>query len=350
MLSLSVAAALAVVAAGSRLESSLARRDALARLDALARQTDRVALGALDPTLSLRVRTLGPLLASWETVGGCGAGGATFGTGVKWIGHSTSGGLFQVVEQGNYVHLLDQRGRAIRSHPGDNFILTSQITTEATDKWIVGTSIPLVYKYYYDWNQVGGDLSNGGLGDISALVTRKLGPINATTLTALVGFPTGTYRAAYKGTPLSADAQLGFGRVTGGLMLDHTLDQTWGLVVLGGAAGYRGGTNSVSNYRAPSASLWSYWGYFLGPFVPAAGLTLTGFTRQDTTGGFGETLNAPVCTAALNGSIEWSNDLVAILVGATVPYALRGETWGASGRDFGWLPWTVAVGLSVSPF
>lgn len=304
----------------------------------------------LDAALSLRVQRLGPLLASWETVGGCGAGGASFGTGVKWIGHSTTGGLFQVVEQGNYVHLLDQRGRAILHHPGDNYILTSQITRDVTDKWNLGVSIPTVYKYYYNWNQVGEDLSNGGVGDISALITRRLGPINATTVTAIVGFPTGSYRAAYKGTILPADQQLGFGRITAGLLLDHTLDQTWGLVVLGGAAGYRGGTNSITNYRAPSASVWAYTGYFLGPLVPAMGLTLTGFPAQDTTGGFGETLNAPVATAALNGSIEWATDWVAILVGATFPYALRGETWRASGKDFGLLPWTIAVGLSVSPF
>jgi hypothetical protein len=305
---------------------------------------------ALDPVLSLRVQRLGPWLASWETVGGCGAGGATFGTGVKWIGHSTTGGQFQVIEQGNFVHLLDQRGRAILHHPGDNYILTSQITRDLTDKWNFGVSIPMVYKYYYDWNQIGEDLSNGGLGDISALLSRRLGPINATTVTAVVGFPTGTYQATYRGTPLSADQQLGFGRVTAGVLLDHTLDQTWGLVVLGGAGGYRGGTNSATNYRAPSGSVWAYTGYFLGPLVPAVGLTLTGFSAQDTTGGFGETLNAPVATAAVNGSIEWSTDWVAILVGATFPHALRGETWRSSGQDFGWLPWTVAFGLSVSPF
>jgi hypothetical protein len=121
-------------------------------------------------------------------------------------------------------------------------------------------------------------------------------------------------------------------------------------MVLGGAGGYRGGTNSIGNYRSPSASLWYYAGYFLGPLVPVGGVTLTGFTKQDTTGGFGETLNAPVCTVAANGSIEWSTDYVAVLLGATFPYALRGDNWSMSGRDYRWLSWTVALGLSFSPF
>jgi hypothetical protein len=344
----------AVVLTGAALwplgQARRAKGRALARVDAVAGGGASSCEG-LDAALSLRVQRLGPWLSSWETVGGCGAGGASFGTGVKWIGHSTTGGMFQVIEQGNYVHLLDERADAISHHPGDNYILSTQITKDLTDKWNLGVSIPVIYKYYYNWKQINEDLSNGGLGDISALITRRLGRINATTLTGLVGFPTGTYKEKYKTADLTPDQQLGFGRFTAGLLLDHTLDQTWGLVVLGGAAGYRGGTNDQGNYRAPSGSLWAYTGYFLGPLVPAAGLTFTGFTGQDTTGPlFADTLDAPVATAAMNASIEWSTDWVAILVGGTFPYAVRGETWHASGKNFGWQPWTVALGLSFSPF
>src|SRR5690348_7265106 len=50
-------------------------------------------LGELEPGLSLRVARLQGLLSSWETIGGCGAGSSTgAGGGIKWIGHSVSGG------------------------------------------------------------------------------------------------------------------------------------------------------------------------------------------------------------------------------------------------------------------
>src|SRR5260221_11957427 len=58
----------------------------------------------LDAALSARVSRLGSLLASWETVGGCGAGASTgTGAGVKWIGRNVTGGLFHVELQSNYV-------------------------------------------------------------------------------------------------------------------------------------------------------------------------------------------------------------------------------------------------------
>src|SRR6202008_418693 len=45
-----------------------------------------------------------PELASWQTVGGCGAGASSgTGAGVKWVGRNVSGGLFHVECQANYV-------------------------------------------------------------------------------------------------------------------------------------------------------------------------------------------------------------------------------------------------------
>ena len=50
---------------------------------------------------------------------------------------------------------------------------------------------------------------------------------------------------------------------------------------MGGTAGWRGGTNQLGSYRAPSASVYSYAGYLLGPFAPAVGLSATGFCGLD---------------------------------------------------------------------
>jgi hypothetical protein len=282
-------------------------------------------------------------------VGGCGSGGGV-GTGVKWVGHNTTGGLFQVQQQANYLRLTGDPFINAPS-PGYQYMSITQITKELSDKWSVGTSIPMLYKYYYDWNASGFDLSNGGFGDVSAMVTRRLGRINDSSLTLMVGLPNARYKDSFMGTKLAPDQQLGFGRFTGTVVFDHTFDQQWGLVILGGTAGYRGGKNSEHNYRAPGGSIYSYVGWFVGPLVPVLGATLTGFRRQDEVGDNGETVNAPVATASANASLEWSNDYVALLLGAQFPYALRGKDWGdPAAPHYKLQPWTLSLGISVSPF
>jgi hypothetical protein len=54
----------------------------------------------------------------------------------------------------------------------------------------------------------------------------------------------------------------------------------------------------------------------------------------------------------VHASVEWSNPYVAVLLGTYLPYAIRGANWHHSaGQDgFGFQPWTIALGVSVSPF
>jgi hypothetical protein len=288
---------------------------------------------------------LGPLLASWETVGGCGAG-STGGAGtVKWIGRGTTGGLFTEITQFNYVH-LDNAYNAIGSE---------QLTTDINEVWNVGVFVPFVYKRYNNYMMLQSpvDISNGGIGDISLLGTFRFGPINATSLTGAFGLPTGIHDAEYKHDLLTQEKQLGIGTVTGSLTLDHTLDQTWGVIVLGGLVSWRGGENELGNYRAPLASGYGYAGYFVGPFVPAVGLTLTGFLKPDRDRGIEQ--DVPLVLLAPNLSLEWSTDWIAVLLGVSLPIGLYGKT----GENLGGLkppsvtglqPWTAAVGVSVSPF
>ncbi|HVW27600.1 MAG TPA: hypothetical protein VHC69_19680 [Polyangiaceae bacterium] len=324
-----------------------ARATAEARLDALdasLRKTNTQA--PLDPGTALRVTRLGPLLSSWETVGGCGAG-STGGTGVvKWIGRSTTGGLFQSITQFNYIHFTN----------GYNLVATEQITRDIDEHWNVGVFVPWVYKWYD--NPFGlsppVDISNAGFGDINLLGTFRFGPINENSLMASLGLPTGTSGASYKGSLLTQEKQLGIGNVTGSLMLDHTMDETWGLIVLGGLGAWRGGQNSYGSYRAPMASLYGYGGYFMGPFVPALGVSFTGFLKPDRDQGIEQ--DVPLLLVAANASIEWSNDLVAVLVGVSFPFGLYAkkdteeQLPGTQPSSTGIQPWTAAIGVSVSPF
>jgi hypothetical protein len=310
--------------------------------------------GTPDPGLVVRVEEPIGLVASWQTVGGCGAGsGGGSSVGLKWIGHNVTGGLFNVQEQVTYTKL----GQA--GYPEYNFFFNTLISTDIDQKWNVGVNLPLVYKYLVDPTHLGGsgvpavDYSNSGVGDINLLATRKLGRINSLLLTGIVGIPTGVYDARFTpgGTPINQSQQIGFGEPTGSLILDQTLDQMWGLIVLGGAAAWRGGENKVHNYRAPSGTLYGYAGYFLGPLVPAFGLSVTGFTGHDKDQDSEQT--TPLFSTAANISLEWSNSWIALLVAASVPYGYDGIREDENGRPrspWRFLPWTVSLGIAAAPF
>jgi hypothetical protein len=333
-----------------------------ARLDALTAtggNADDTRFGAAtatsdpDPALFLRVAELAPLLASWQTIGGCGAGaGAGAGAGVKWIGRNVTGGLFNVQEQVLYSKL------GTSAYPEHNFFFNTLITSDISEKWNVGVNIPLVYKYLIDPQHLAPsapaiDYSNGGLGDISLQATRRLGRINALSLTGILGLPTGKYNATFTpgGAPINQTTQIGFGRPTGTLILDQTLDRVWGLIVVGGLVSYRGGKNSLDNYRASNATAYGYAGYFLGPFVPAFGLSLGGFDGHDRDQNSQQ--NTPLVSLAANASIEWTTTYFALLLAGSLPYKYDGvykDDNGVARSPWGFVPWTIALGLAAAPF
>ncbi|HET8938858.1 MAG TPA: hypothetical protein VFN67_35675 [Polyangiales bacterium] len=339
------AALLALTAAWPLCSRWQARRAQLQRVARITRSARHNAPAVSEPALSLRVTRLGPLLASWQSIGGCGAG-STGGVGtVKWIGHNTSGGLFQDITLANYIHLAQ----------GYNLIFTTQLTRDFSDRWNFGVLVPFAYKRYNDYKGLDVDIANVGLADINLLGTYKFGEIRDTSLTLSVGVPTGTHEAKYRMDLLTQEKQLGPGRITGSVVVDHMLDKDWGLIVLGGMASWRGGENELGNYRAPFASLYGYAGYFLGPLVPSLGLALSGYLKPDRDRGIEQ--DVPTLLASLNASVEWSNDWLAVLLGVSVPiglYApLADERVGGvrQGQNpIGIQPWTAAIGFSVSPF
>jgi hypothetical protein len=308
---------------------------------------------AYDPTLLVRVEELEGVLASWQTIGGCGAGaGSASGAGLKWIGRNVRGGLVNVQELASYTDI----GKA--PYNQHNIFLNTVVSGDLSEKWNVGTIVPFVYKYLDDPLHFAPavpavNYSNGGLGDISLQLTRRFGRINDTSLTGILGLPTGKWDATYTagGTYLNQSAQLGFGKPTGALVLDHTMDQVWGLVVVGGMAAWRGGQNKLDSYRAPTAAMYSYLGYFLGPFVPSCGLILSGYKGHDVD------VNAvqatPLVSLAAQAGIEWSSDWMAIMLAGTLPYKyddIKVDESGLPRSPWGFMPWTVSLGISVAPF
>lgn len=308
---------------------------------------------AFDPSLLVRVDDLDGLLASWQTIGGCGAGaGSASSAGLKWIGRNVSGGLVNVQEQVSYSNI----GTA--PYNEYNFFMNTFVNGDISEKWNVGTIVPFVYKYlddplHYAPSIPAVNYSNGGLGDISLLVTRRFGRINDTSLTGILGLPTGKWDATYTtgGTYLNQNAQLGFGKPTGALVLDHTMDQVWGVAVVGAVAAWRGGENKLNSYRAPTASLYSFTGYFLGPFVPSFGLIFSAYKGHDIDVNSVQT--TPIVSLAAQAGIEWSTDSLAIMIAGTLPYKYDDIFVDESGQPrspWGFMPWTLSLGVSIAPF
>lgn len=314
----------------------------------LERRIEAVSGGApaCAPVVAAPAPASGGLLASWQSVGGCGASAATgAGPGVKWVGPIVTGGLFNLLCQANYTPMVKEAGK--HEH---QFFLNSLITHDVHEKWQIGASIPIVYKYLVDPHGVNMDLSNSGLGDVSLQVTRRLGAINDTLLTASLGLPTGKHDVRYKMKYLRQHQQLGFGKVAGSLSLDHVRDQLWGLVLLGASASWRGGENDLANYRAPSASTYAFTGFFVGRLVPSVGLSLTGFAGHDRDRGQDE--NSGLFLVAPTVAVNWAGDWIGLLVGASFPYQYDGLHRTADGphNPWGWGTWSVSAGVMLAPF
>src|SRR5260370_16584397 len=90
-------------------------------------------------------------------------------------------------------------GNYVTTQDGYNLVTFAQISRDLDQgqKWNVGVIVPYLYKYYRNYLQLPVDISNAGLGDINVLLTRRLGPINATSLTARLGIPTRIHNPQY---------------------------------------------------------------------------------------------------------------------------------------------------------
>ena len=333
--------ALALLAVAVPLGQRLvARHQVTRRLDGITGGT----LNTLAVALPLAER--GPVLASWQAVGGCGSGATTgAGGGVRWVGPIVSGGLFNVMCQATYMKI----DNATRQE--QHLYFNSLITKDVSEKWNLGVSVPVVYKYLRDPYGLNIDLSNSGLGDMSVQVTRRMGAINDTLLTGSLGLPTGKWDQTYKMAPLRQHQQLGFGRVTGTLSLDHVMDELWGMMLVGASGAYRGGENGLSNYRAPSGSAYGYVGYFIGKLVPSFGLTFTGLPAHDRDRSQDEQTGLFIASPSV--ALEWGTDWIAFMAGASFSYQYDGINITTEGRPrtpWGWAPWSASLAVSIAPF
>ena len=258
---------------------SLERSSRLARVEALvaraASEEGPVRSGGSREELLLRLDPLDAELTSWASIGGCGVTGGG-GGGVRWIGRRSGGAPVE-------FELLDtlSSGEDLTSNS-----LTLKVTGDVPGRLNLGLSVPYVWNNRYDSDFPGGKtIKLDGPGDVSLLVTRQFGLEGNTSATVTVGLPTGEYDHIVEGwySP-PYDAQLGIGKPTLGVTVEHNLNRDWGPVILGGGYNYNGGWNDVEpnpSFRGDTLQAYCYVGYRTEMFVHSVGANLSYSLQND---------------------------------------------------------------------
>jgi hypothetical protein len=272
-----------------------------------------------DGVLALGAAPVQPGLASWTTVGGCGAGGGSAsapGGGIKWIGRNVTGGRLdtQVLSTQTFAE-------------GDLYTsISARLAVSPRQRLTLALNVPVVFK--------AGDVSVlgqtkqaqlSGFGDLGLEASYRLGAIGSHQVLLTLMAPTGSADAVRQGVVLPQHLQLGAGVPGATLQYEHTRDQVWGLLIFGGAASYNGWENEIGDYRAPSATAYAHIGYLLDRWVPSAGLTVFGKTKHDRERGADRTAaRDPLFMLIPSLGIEWSRDWIAVLPAATMGLSLGG--------------------------
>ena len=302
------------LAAMPALHTALGRREAERRLDAL-QACAPLGLRLEGPAAIGRFLGTGrPFgLATWATVGGCGAGGGSAsapGGGIKWIGRNVTGGAVdaQVLSTQTYAQ-------------GDQFTsLSTRLAFSPAQRLGLALNVPIVRKA----GEVtvlgltrGANIS--GFGDVSVEGSYRFGAIGAHQVMLTLAAPTGSADAVRQGVVLPQHLQLGSGVPGVTAQYEHTRDQVWGLLLFGGTASYNGWENDIGDFRAPSATAYAHVGYLLDRWAPSAGLTLFGKPIHDRERGAGRPGDRdPLFMLVPSVGLEWSNDWIAVLPAATV--------------------------------
>ncbi len=313
--------ALAVFALGPVFDRLLARRQIRLEIRALAALSDTTAqlwVRKDQGHQGLLTLAMDPPLASWGSIGGCGAAGGSGspGGGLKWVGRNVTGG---VIDTQAIATQSTSRGSDYRT-------LALRLGTILTPRWRLALNLPVL-------NKVGNVTVLGigkvarisGLGDASLDVSVRLGALGSQQLSFVATAPTGSSDAVRQGVVLPQHLQLGTGVPGATVMYEHSRDHDWGLVVLGATATYGGWENRIGDYRAPSATAYAHAGYLWGAWVPSAGLTMFAKAARDRERG-SDRLPAADPRVMLMPSVglEWSSEWVAVLPGVILGLSPNG--------------------------
>ena len=313
---------LAIVALWPLADRLLARRQNERRLRALAEKaefpgTSRCARLSATRTLP-PVRQEAPL-ASWGSIGGCGAGGGAAsspGGGITWVGRNVTGGL------------LDTQCLASETFARGNAYSTflTRLNVSPAQRWGVALYMPVLYKVG-DVTVLGQTKTAriAGFGDVSLEASRKLGISGQHRLALIASTPTGAYDAVRQGIVLPQHLQLGSGVLGATGHYQYTRDRDWGLMLLGGTISYGGWQNGMGDRRAPSATAYTHAGYILGPLVPSGGLTLFGKPFHDRERHADKPDDHdPLLLVIPSLGVEWASDYLALYLAGNLGLSYNG--------------------------
>jgi hypothetical protein len=314
----------AVTVAGIALAPALSRVVAGREVARALRAAGASHVAAID-TRELRFRAE-PALASWGTIGGCGAAGGSAsspGGGIKWVGRNVTGGLVDAQALTTQTYAQGNRFGAV----------TTRLGTNPTSRLGLALNVPVLYKT----GQVTvlgttKDTGLAGFGDLSVEASYKLGGIGAHQVMVVGNAPTGAWDAVREGVVLPQHLQLGSGVPGVSAQYQYTRDRDWGLVLVGAAASWAGWENDLGDWRSPSATAFAHVGYMLGPWVPSAGLTLFAKPKHDRERGAERPASRdPRLMVVPSLGIEWSSAWLAVLPAATFglsPNGVESITFG----------------------
>ena len=272
------------------------------------------------PASLLTVREEIPL-ASWGSIGGCGAGGGSSsgpGGGIKWVGRNVTGGLLD-------VQCLPSE---TWSHGNSFSTFLTRFGVSPTQRWGLALYAPVLYKVGDVTVPLTGQTKTAriaGFGDFNFELSRKLGRTGAHLLSLIASAPLGAHDAVRQGIVLPQYLQLGSGVVGATAQYQYTRDRDWGLMLMGGTLNYGGWENSIGDWRAPSATASTHVGYIVGPLVPSAGLTLFGKPVHDRERGANRLAsNDPLFMMVPTLGLEWSSDWVAFFLAGTLGLSAHG--------------------------
>lgn len=163
--------------------------------------------------------------------------------------------------------------------------LTLKVTGDVPGRLNLGVQVPYVWNNRYDEDSPGKQTFQvDGLGDVSLLVSRQFGMEGNTSANVTVGLPTGEYDRVVSGYSLPYDAQLGIGKPTLGVTVEHTLNRDWGPMILGGGYNHNGGWNDVEpnpSLRGDTLQAYCYAGYRTERSVHSVGANLSYALQND---------------------------------------------------------------------
>jgi hypothetical protein len=258
-------------------------------------------------------------LASWGSIGGCGAGGGAAsspGGGITWVGRNVTGGL------------LDTQCLASETFAKGNAYSTflTRLNVSPAPRWGLALYVPVLYKVG-DVTVLGQSKTAriAGFGDASLEASRKFGTSGAHRLALIASAPTGAHDAVRQGIVLPQHLQLGSGVLGATGWYQYTRDRDWGLTLIGGTLSYGGWQNGIGDARAPSATAYTYVGYLLGPVVPSAGLTLFGKPVHDRERRADKPDDRdPLVMVIPSVGLEWANDYLALYLAANLGLSYNG--------------------------